>query len=161
MNKKLAIYPGTFDPVTNGHIDIVERSLDIFDEIIIAVLVNKNKKPVFSTEERVSLLKKATAHLNGVKVGSYDGLLVDYLRNNKCNVVLRGLRAATDLEYEFQLATTNNMMDPGIETVFLMTSNNYTFLTSSVIREAYSCGGELPKCVPDVVHKALKEKFSK
>ncbi|GHT39020.1 phosphopantetheine adenylyltransferase [Bacteroidia bacterium] len=161
MNKKLAIYPGTFDPVTNGHINIITRALDIFDSVIVAVLVNGSKTPDFSAGERVSLMKQSVSHLKGVKVESYDGLLVDYLKSKNCNVVLRGLRMATDLEYEFQLAATNNMMDPGIETVFLMTSANYVFLTSSVVREAYLHGGKLPKCVPPAVHKALVNKFKK
>ncbi|MDR0291703.1 MAG: pantetheine-phosphate adenylyltransferase [Elusimicrobium sp.] len=161
MNKKLAIYPGTFDPVTNGHIDIIARALDIFDEVIVAVLVNGSKTPLFSTKERLSLIKESTASLKGVKAESYDGLLVDYLKSKNCNVVLRGLRVATDLDYEFQLATANNMMDTGIETVFLMTSANYTFLTSSVVRDAYSHGGRLPKFVPPAVHTALVDKFKK
>ncbi|MGB2578480.1 pantetheine-phosphate adenylyltransferase [Elusimicrobium simillimum] len=161
MNKKFAIYPGTFDPITNGHVDLAARALDIFDEVIIAVLVNNKKAPLFSTQERVELIKKSTAHLKGISVESYDGLMVDYLKKKQCNVVLRGLRAATDMEYEFQLATINNMMDPGIETVFLMPSSNYTFLTSSVVREAYGAGGQLPGCVPPEVHKALIEKFKK
>ena len=161
MNKKLAIYPGTFDPVTNGHVDIIARALDIFDEVIVAVLVNGSKEPLFSTKERLALIKKSAAHLKGVKVESYDGLLVDYLKSKNCNVVLRGLRVATDLEYEFQLATANNMMDPGIETVFLMTNANYIFLNSSVVREAYSRGGMLPKFVPEAVHEALINKFKK
>jgi len=159
MNKKLAIYPGTFDPVTNGHIDIIERALDIFDEVIVAVLLNGTKKPVFSEDERVAFIKKSTSHLKGVKVESYGGLLVDYLKDKNCNIVLRGLRVATDLEYEFQLAAANNMMDPGIETVFLLTSPNYVFLTSSVVKEAYRHGGKLPSCVHPEVHKALVKKF--
>jgi len=159
MNKKLAIYPGTFDPVTNGHVDIIARALDMFDEVIIAVLLNGTKKPTFTEAERIDFIKKSVARLKGVKVESYGGLLVDYLREKKCNIVLRGLRMATDLEYEFQLAAANNMMDPGIETVFLLTSPSYIFVTSSVVKEAYRHGGELPACVPAPVHKALVKKF--
>lgn len=161
MSEKIAIYPGTFDPVTNGHIDLIERSLDIFDKVIVAVLVNSAKVPVFSKEERVSMLKECCSHLDRVHVDSFEGLLVDYLKSQNCNIVLRGLRAATDLEYEFQLASTNNLLDPGMDTVFLMPSSQYTFLTSSMVREAYRGGGKLPMCVPEVVHEALVKKFHK
>ncbi|WP_424245733.1 pantetheine-phosphate adenylyltransferase [Elusimicrobium posterum] len=161
MSKKIAIYPGTFDPVTNGHMDLIERSLDIFDEVVVAVLVNSSKAPLFTKEERVQMLAKCCAHLKGVRVDSFEGLLVDYLKTQNCNVVLRGLRMATDLEYEFQLSTVNNMLDPEIDTVFLMPAAKNIFLTSSIIREAYAGGGKLPACVPPNVHEELLKKFNK
>jgi pantetheine-phosphate adenylyltransferase len=161
LNKRTAIYPGSFDPLTNGHLDIITRALDIFDEVTVAVLVNKSKSPAFSAPERVKLIKKCVTDLKGVSVESYDGLLVNYLRKKNCNTVLRGLRAATDLEYEFQMSIVNNMMDPGIETVFLMTARDNVFLTSSLVREAYACGGQLPACVPQSVAEALLKKFKK
>lgn len=160
MTKKIAVYPGTFDPVTNGHLDVIQRSLDIFDEVRVVVLNNASKRPVFSTDERLALLKETTADLKGVSVDSFDGLLVDYLKKTGCNVALRGLRTATDLEYEFQMSTTNSLLDPAIDTVFMMTSPQYNFLTSTLVREVYSLGRTLPSCVPPAVHKALLKKFS-
>lgn len=159
MTKKRAVYPGTFDPITNGHLDIIERALDVFDEVVVAVLVNQSKTPLFSTEKRLELLKNCTAHLKGVSVDSFDGLLVDYMKRADSKVALRGLRVATDLEYEFQISTTNNIMDPSIDTVFLMPNPKYNFLTSTMVREVYSMGGELPDYVPACVHAALKARF--
>lgn len=159
MTKKIAVYPGTFDPMTLGHLDVIERALDVFDEVIVAALVNSSKKPVFNTKERIALIKKCTAHLKGVHVDSFDGLLVDYLKKVNSKIVLRGLRTATDLEYEFQLSTTNNILDPSIDTVFFMPSPKYNFLTSSMVREVYALGGELKDCVPSCVHTALKARY--
>ncbi|WP_428897570.1 pantetheine-phosphate adenylyltransferase [Parelusimicrobium proximum] len=159
MTKKTAVYPGSFDPATNGHLDIIERALDVFDEIIVGVLVNSSKKPMFTLEERVALVRKSCAHLKGVKVESFDGLLVDFLKKVNCKVIIRGLRVATDLEYEFQMSTTNNILDLSIDTVFFMPCPKYNFLTSSMVREVYSMGGELKDYVPAPVHAALKEKI--
>lgn len=161
MTKKIAVYPGTFDPVTCGHLDVIERALDIFDEVIVAVLVNQGKTPLFATEKRLELLRACTAHLKGVRVDSFGGLLVDFMKKSGSKIALRGLRTATDLEYEFQLSTTNNLLDPSIDTVFLMPSPKFNFLTSSMVREAYALGGELEGCVPPCVHAALKERFTK
>ncbi|MBR1980766.1 pantetheine-phosphate adenylyltransferase [Candidatus Proelusimicrobium excrementi] len=159
--KNIAVYPGTFDPVTNGHLDIIRRAADIFDEVIVAVLVNKNKRPVFSVEERLKHLKENTQELKNVKVDFFDGLLADYMKLKKAKVAIRGLRALTDLEYEFILANTNRELNGEMETVFLMPSAKYTYLTSSMVREAYSLGGRLKNCVPPSVEKELVEKYKK
>ena len=159
--KNIAVYPGTFDPVTNGHLDIIRRAADIFDEVIVAVLVNKNKRPVFSVEERLKHLKENTQELKNVKVDFFDGLLADYMKLKKAKVAIRGLRALTDLEYEFILANTNRELNGEMETVFLMPSAKYTYLTSSMVREAYSLGGRLKNCVPTSVEKELVEKYKK
>ena len=158
---RTAVYPGSFDPVTNGHLDIIERALDVFDEVIVALLVNKNKTPLLSASKRLFLLKQCTTHLKNVRVDSFDGLLVDYMKKVGSKVAIRGLRTATDLEYEFQLSTVNNLLDPSIDTVFFMPSPEYNFLTSTMAREAYSLGGKLKEYVPPCVHKALKERFKK
>ena len=157
--KNIAVYPGTFDPVTNGHLDIIRRAADIFDEVIVAILVNKNKKPVFSVEERLKHLKENTQEFKNVKVDFFDGLLADYMKLKKAKVAIRGLRALTDLEYEFILANTNRELNGEMETVFLMPSAKYTYLTSSMVREAYSLGGRLKNCVPASVEKELVEKY--
>ncbi|MGN0023599.1 MAG: pantetheine-phosphate adenylyltransferase [Elusimicrobiaceae bacterium] len=159
--KNIAVYPGTFDPVTNGHLDIIRRAADIFDEVIVAILVNKNKKPVFSVEERLKHLKDNTQEFKNVKVDFFDGLLADYMKLKKAKVAIRGLRALTDLEYEFILANTNRELNGEMETVFLMPSAKYTYLTSSMVREAYSLGGRLKNCVPASVEKELVEKYKK
>ncbi|MDD6173260.1 MAG: pantetheine-phosphate adenylyltransferase [Elusimicrobia bacterium] len=159
--KNIAVYPGTFDPVTNGHLDIIRRAADIFDEVIVAILVNKNKKPVFSVEERLKHLKENTQEFKNVKVDFFDGLLADYMKLKKAKVAIRGLRALTDLEYEFILANTNRELNGEMETVFLMPSAKYTYLTSSMVREAYSLGGRLKNCVPASVEKELVEKYKK
>lgn len=159
MNKRIAVYPGSFDPITNGHVDIVERACKNFDSVVVGVLVNRSKKPVFSSEERVKLISESLAHLPNVKVDCFSGLLVEYMRQNGISVAIRGLRAVSDLEYEFQLAHTNRLLYPEMETVFLMPNVNYVYLSSSTVREVASHGGELTGCVPAVVAKALREKF--
>ncbi|MCO7126283.1 pantetheine-phosphate adenylyltransferase [Sporolactobacillus shoreicorticis] len=161
MSERIAVYPGSFDPVTYGHLDILQRGLSVFDQIIIAVLNNSSKNPLFTVEERVDLLKKATAHLDSVTVDSFEGLLVDYVQKKKVGIVLRGLRAISDFEYELQIAAINKSLNPKIETCFMMTSNHYSFLSSSMVKEAAMYGGSVHELVPEPVEKALVHKFGK
>lgn len=158
MNRT-AICPGTFDPFTNGHLDIVKRSLRIFDHVIVAVATNPKKKPLFQIDERITLIRKSVADLKGVDVDSFDGLLVDYVSSKKGCAVIRGLRAVSDFEYEMQMALMNRRLYPEIETVFMMPSEEYTFLTSTVIKEVASFGGDVKALVPECVERALKDKF--
>lgn len=154
-----AIYPGTFDPVTYGHIDIIKRAQDIFSEIIVAVAHNPHKKPLFSVEERVKMLKEATLGMRGVEVDSFDGLVVDYARRQKVKALIRGLRMVSDFEYEFQMVLTNMKLAPDIETIFLMPQESYSYLSSRLLKEAASLGADLKHFVPVFVEKALKEKL--
>ena len=156
---KKAIYPGSFDPVTYGHIDIIERASDIFDELIVAVLNNKGKTPLFSVDERVNILNKVLGSLSNVRVLSYEGLLVDFAVSNGAGVVVRGLRAVTDFEYELQLAQTNSVLNSGVDTVFLTTSLKYAYLSSSTVKEVASYGGDISKFVPPYVEELTHEKF--
>jgi len=156
---RTAICPGTFDPFTNGHLDIVERSLRIFDHVIIAVATNPKKKPLFPVEERITMIREAVGGLKGVDVDSFNGLLVDYVNSKKGSAVVRGLRAVSDFEYEMQMALMNRRLYPEIETVFMMPSEEYTFLTSTVIKEVASFGGDIKGLVPECVEKALKDRF--
>ncbi len=156
---KRAIYPGSFDPVTYGHIDIIERASDIFDELIVAVLDNKAKSPLFSVNERVNILKEVLKDINNVKILSYEGLLVDFAMANDANVIVRGLRAVTDFEYELQMAQTNNVLNSGVDTMFLTTSLEYAYLSSSTVKEVASYGGDISKFVPPYVEKLTYEKF--
>ena len=156
---KKAIYPGSFDPVTYGHIDIIERASDIFDELIVAVLNNKAKTPLFSVDERVNILNKVLGSLSNVRVLSYEGLLVDFAVSNGAGVVVRGLRAVTDFEYELQLAQTNSVLNSGVDTVFLTTSLKYAYLSSSTVKEVASYGGDISKFVPPYVEELTHEKF--
>ena len=156
---KKAIQPGSCDPVTYGHIDIIERASDIFDELIVAVLNNKAKTPLFSVDERVNILNKVLGSLPNVIVLSYEGLLVDFAVSNGAGVVVRGLRAVTDFEYELQLAQTNSVLNSGVDTVFLTTSLKYAYLSSSTVKEVASYGGDISKFVPPYVEELTHEKF--
>ncbi len=158
MNKK-AIYAGTFDPMTLGHLDVVERAARIFPELIISVADLTGKDTLFSKEERVELVKAAVADLPNVKVESFDGLLVNYARSQGVGVIIRGLRAVSDFEYEFQMALTNRRLAPDIETLFLMPKQDYSFLNSTNIKQVASLGGDVAEFVPAAVDQALKEKF--
>lgn len=155
----IAIYPGSFDPVTNGHLDIISRAARIFDRVIVAVGRQANKKPLFSTEERVEMLRAVTADLPNVEVDSFDGLLVRYVRRRGANIIVRGLRAISDFDYEFQLTLTTKKLDNGIETLFMMTSSEYSFLSSSIVKEVASYGGCIRGMVPEVVEAKLREKY--
>ncbi|MBW1992165.1 MAG: pantetheine-phosphate adenylyltransferase [Deltaproteobacteria bacterium] len=156
---RLAIYPGTFDPITNGHLDLVRRGLRIFDHIIVAVAESSGKNPLFTVEERLEMIRIALEDTPNVTIETFSGLLVDYVRSRNAQVVLRGLRAVTDFEYEFQMAMMNRRMEPGIETVFLMTGLRWVFLSSRIIKEAAVHGGNIEGLVPEFVHQKLKEKF--
>ncbi len=159
--KHIAVYPGTFDPVTNGHVDLVERSLRIFDEVMVAVAANPKKAPLFSLEERIDMFRKALARYRHVKIEGFDGLLVDYVKRKKAVGIIRGLRAVSDFEYEMQMALMNRRLDSRIETVFLMPSEEYSFITSTIVKEAASYGGDVSSLVPKVVEEKLRKKFRK
>ncbi|MFZ7132059.1 MAG: pantetheine-phosphate adenylyltransferase [Eubacteriales bacterium] len=156
---KIAVYPGSFDPITNGHIDIIERASEMFDVIIVAVLVNQNKDPLFSTEERMEMIRKSILNIQNVQVDSFEGLLVNYLKKKNANIIVRGLRALSDFEIEFQMALTNKKLSNTIDTVFLITKLEYSYLSSSVAKEIAQFGGELLDMVPQHVCEMLTEKM--
>ena len=157
---KVAIYPGSFDPVTNGHIDIVERGLKLFDKIIVSILYNPNKEYLFSLDERVEMLKDCLKKFKNIEIDSFDGLLVDYAASRKAHAILRGLRAMSDFEYEFQMALMNRRLNREVQTVFLMTGLRWIFTSSSIIKEAVQFGGNIDGMVPALVQKKLKQKFA-
>jgi len=159
MNKQIAVYPGSFDPITFGHLDIIERGLEVFDQIIIAVARNSEKKSLFTTEERISHIKEATGNNPRIIVDTFDGLLVDYVVSRGARVILRGLRAVSDFEYEFQVAQMNHNLKSEVETLFMMTSVPYGYLSSSIVKEVASLQGSVESLVPPVIRKALNEKF--
>lgn len=154
-----AIYPGSFDPVTNGHLDIIERSAQIADELIVGVLNNKAKTPLFSVEERVRMLKDVTKHLENVKIIPFEGLLVEFAKQVEAKAVVRGLRAITDFEYELQMAQTNHKLEPDVETLFLTTSLEYSFLSSTTVKEVASFDGDISQFVPESIAKRVREKI--
>ena len=156
---KVAIYPGSFDPVTNGHIDIIERGLKLFDKVIVTILYNPKKEYLFSLEERLEMLKDCTKNYKNVEIDSYDGLLVDYADSRKAHAILRGLRAMSDFEYEFQMALMNRRLNRDVQTVFLMTGFRWIYTSSSIIKEAVQFGGNIEGMVPPLVKKKLKAKF--
>ena len=158
---KIAIYPGTFDPVTNGHIDILERALKLFDKVIITIARNTAKNPLFTEQERIALLRQVTIRFKNIEVDSFEGLLVDYVQERKAIAVVRGLRAMTDFEYELQMALMNRKLDDKMETVFLMPNEKYTYLSSNFVREIARLGGDVSLFVPPVVLKALQQKNKK
>lgn len=159
MRKNLiAVYPGSFDPPTNGHIDIISRASSVFPKVIVAITHNQNKKHLFSLQERVKMMKQSTAGLKNIEVDSFSGLLVNYLNKISGFVVIRGLRALSDFEYEFQMALMNRTLDSKIETVFLMPDQEYTFLSSSMVKEIALLDGDFKKLVPYPVYKKLKNK---
>ncbi len=155
-----AIYPGSFDPVTYGHIDIIQRSCKIVDELIVGVLNNKAKMPLFSVEERVKMLKEVTKDLENVRIIPFDGLLVDFASKMDAGLVIRGLRAITDFEYELQMSQTNHKLEPNVETMFLTTSIEYSYLSSTTVREIAAFGGDLTQFVPEAVAVELRKKMN-
>ncbi len=161
MTRKTAVYPGSFDPITFGHMDIINRALKIFDEVVIAIARNDKKSPMFSVEERLDLIKAALAGNDRVRIDTFDGLLVDYVRKIKAQAIIRGLRAISDFEYELQMAQINRSISKDVETVFLMTSVFYSFLSSSIVKEVSSLNGPVDGLVPPVVKKALDAKFNR
>ncbi|MEW6087210.1 MAG: pantetheine-phosphate adenylyltransferase [bacterium] len=158
---KIAVYPGSFDPVTNGHLDLIERALKIFDYVIVAIAKHPHKKPFFTIEERLEMLKDAVKGLKQVKVDSFDELLVDYIKKQKAHTIIRGVRAMTDFEYEFQMALMNRKLDDKIETIFLMPNEIYSYVSSSVIKEIALYGGNINSLVPDIVKTKLSSKLNK
>jgi pantetheine-phosphate adenylyltransferase len=156
----IAIYPGTFDPATLGHLDLIDRAAKLFDEVIVGVAENSDKKPLFTLDERVEMLKQAAVGLDNVRVIGFNNLLIDCAREYNADTILRGLRAVSDFEYEFQLAAMNRHLDPGIETTFLTPSESYAFLSSTLIKEVASLGGDVTEFVPPQVIKALKRAYA-
>lgn len=156
-----AVYPGSFDPVTNGHLDIIRRCRCLADELIVGVLNNKAKTPLFSVEERVKMLEEMTKNMTGVKVVPFEGLLVDFAKEMSAGIVVRGLRAVTDFEYELQMAQTNNKLSPELETVFLTTSLEYSYLSSTIVKEVAAFGGDISQFVPNLVADTMREKMNR
>ena len=156
---KVSIYPGSFDPITNGHIDIIEKASKISDILIVSVLNNSEKKSLFTVDERVEMIKDSTKHFQNVEVDSFDGLLVDYAKSKNASIIIRGLRAVTDFEYELQLAQTNRELYNKVETLFLLTSIQYSYLSSSIVKQVAAENGDISKFVPCFVANKLKEKF--
>ncbi len=154
-----AIYPGTFDPLTNGHLDIIERSAHLFDEVIVAVLVNIEKQPMFSTKERVEMIRRVV-QLDNVRVGTFEGLLVNYAAEQNAQAIVRGIRAISDYEYELQMALMNRRLEPRMETVFLMAAEAYSYLSSRLIKEVFKLGGSITGLVPELVEEQMRAKSS-
>ena len=154
-----AVYPGSFDPCTNGHLDIIRRASKLFGKVVVAVLVNEKKNPLFSLEERVELLKTATEGLDNVEICSFSGLLADFMKSNGFNVIIKGLRAVSDYEYEFQMALTNRALCGSVETVFMPCSSEFMFLSSSIVKEVAKYNGELSGLVPDELIPVIKHRF--
>jgi pantetheine-phosphate adenylyltransferase len=156
---RIAIYPGSFDPVTLGHLDIIQRSAKMVDLLIIGVLNNKSKSPIFTVPERVNLLKEVTKDIPNISIEAYEGLLVDFAQERKASIIIRGLRAITDFEYELQLAQTNRKLNPVVDTVFLTTNVNYAYLSSSIVREIASYGGDISQFVPNTILQSVYDKI--
>jgi pantetheine-phosphate adenylyltransferase len=159
MKKNIAVYPGTFDPVTNGHLDIIERASGLFDKVIVTIALNSNKKPLFTKEERKDMLHSVTGKFKNIEVDSFDGLLVDYAIKKKASAIIRGLRAVSDFEYEFQMSLTNRKLAPEVNTIFLMPHEKYTYLNSSLVKELAKFKGKIDCFVPEYVRKKLEGKF--
>lgn len=160
MRKNKVVYPGTFDPITRGHLDIIERAARIFDYVVIAVAESPKKKTLFTLEERAALAKRVTCHLSNVEVKGFSCLLANFMIDHNINVIVRGLRAVSDFEYEFQLANMNKALLPEVESIFLTTSEKFSYISSTFVREIYSLGGDVGKFVSPDVEQALKQKFS-
>ena len=158
--KSIVIYPGSFDPITYGHLDIIKRAVKVFDKVIVAVAHHSEKDPLFSVFERVELLKKATRGIKGVEVDDFQGLVVDYVKSKKARIIIRGLRMISDFEYEFQMVLTNRKLSEDFETIFMMPSESYSYLSSKLIKEVASLGADLKGFVPGFVEKAIKSKIA-
>ena len=156
---KIAVYPGSFDPMTNGHIDLIRRGTELFDQIIVGVLENEDKKPLFKTNERVEMVREALRDLPSVHVQSFTGLLVNFMKSTHANVVVRGLRAVSDFEYEFQMALMNRELSPTVETIFMMPAVEYTYVSSRLVKEVCRLGGDVTRLVPQNVLVKLHERF--
>ena len=158
---KIAVYPGTFDPITNGHLDIIKRAKNISDELIVAVAEETNKKPLFKVEERIEMIKGSIIGLNNISVMSFSGLLINFVKNKNASIIIRGMRAISDFEHESQLALMNKKLAPEIETVFMVTSSRYSYLNSSIVKEIAGLQGCVRQLVPEIVEKKLKQKLLK
>jgi len=158
---EIALYPGSFDPITYGHIDLIKRATQIFDEVIVAVAHNLHKAPLFSLDERLAMLKESTVDIKNIRIESFDGLVVDYAHKKKIQVIIRGLRMISDFEYEFQMALTNRRLAEDVETIFLMPSEAYSYLSSTLLKEAASLGADLSSFVPDAVAQRLKKRLAR
>lgn len=156
---KTSVYPGSFDPVTNGHVDVIERASKIFEKVIIAVGDNPEKKPLFTIQERIDMIKEVTKNLKNVEVEGFEGLLLDFVKEEKSKIIIRGLRAVSDFEFEFQRALLNRKINGDIETIFIMTKEDYVYLNSSIVKEMAMFGGSVGKLVPRIVKEKLREKF--
>jgi pantetheine-phosphate adenylyltransferase len=157
-NGRLVIFPGSFDPITNGHVDIILRSAHLFERVLVAVLVNQEKKPLFTPEERVTIIRDVFSEYPNVGVDTFDGLLVDYARRRRASAIIRGIRAVSDYEYEFQMALMNRHLEPSLETVFMMPAEQYTYLSSRLIKEVFSLGGQVTGLVPPAVETWMRRK---
>lgn len=158
---RIAVCPGSFDPITFGHLDIIKRGAKVFDEVYVVVLNNSSKHPLFSVEERMELIKKVTKDIPSVKVDQFSGLLVDYAKSVNAHAIIRGLRAVSDFEYEMQITSMNRVLDEDIETFFIMTNNQYSFLSSSIVKEVAQYNGKISELVPPIVESALQDKFNR
>jgi len=159
LKRVIAIYPGTFDPPTNGHLDLIQRGAKLFDELVVAILRNSEKTPLFTVDERLEMLRECTAHLDNVRVESFEGLLVDYAQSRGAQAVLRGIRAVSDYEYELQMAWMNRKLDANLETVFMMPAGAYSYLSSRLVREIASLGGALGDLIPASVESRLRARL--
>ena len=159
LDKKIAVVPGSFDPITNGHIDIIKRAAEVFDVVYVSVLNNSSKNPLFSIDERIQLIEEVMQDTPNIHVESSTGLLIDYAKSKNAKVIVRGLRAVSDFEYEMQITSMNRVLDENIETFFIMTKNQYSFLSSSIVKEVAKYNGNIRELVPEAIEKALKAKF--
>ncbi len=157
--KRIAVYPGSFDPITNGHLSLIQRSLQMFDELIVAVAINPDKKPLFTIQERLDMIRETVKGMDNIEVDSFQGLLVDYACSKNSNVIVRGVRALSDFEYEFQLALMNRRLNRNVQSVFLMTDYKWFYISSTIIKQAAQLGGSIEGLVPPIVCRRLKEKF--
>jgi pantetheine-phosphate adenylyltransferase len=158
MSQRIAVYPGSFDPLTNGHVDIITRGARLFDRIVVAILVNPEKRPLFTMPERVEIARAVFKEIGNVEVDTFDGLLVDYVERRKAQVIVRGLRAVSDFEFEFQMALMNRRLNSKIETVFMMPAEQYSYISSRLIKEVFALGGRVHGLVPDMVEERLRDK---
>lgn len=156
---RTAVYPGSFDPITNGHLDIIERASRIYDKVVVGVLNNSNKKPLFSVNERIELIKEVTSHIDNVEVDAFEGLLVDFVKGKNASVIVKGLRTVADFEYEFQMALLNKALNPEYETVFLMTDSKFSYISSSMVKELAGFNGDLTGLVPCEIIEKIKQKY--
>ena len=157
----ICVYPGSFDPITNGHLDIIERASYLFDKLIVGVLINTNKTPLFTVEKRIEMIEESCSHIKNVEVDSFEGLLIDFMKKNKATTIVKGLRAVSDFEYEFQMALMNRKLNSKIETIFMMTNSEYSYLSSSLVKEVAKFGGCIKGLIPNTVEKEILKKFNR